>query len=107
MLRGSIIRNGQDYSVKVGAISVDVTDDVRALIAQEIKQACLKYDQDLAELRARHVDVINRYEQIARIVRADGAGMPAAGMPADSYRCNVPMCGDSGICEACRARGAR
>ncbi len=23
------------------------------------------------------------------------------------YRCNVPMCGDSGVCEECRKRGAR
>lgn len=26
---------------------------------------------------------------------------------ADTYRCNVPMCGESGLCDACRARGAR
>jgi hypothetical protein len=24
-----------------------------------------------------------------------------------SYRCNVPMCGESGVCEECRKRGAR
>lgn len=23
------------------------------------------------------------------------------------YCCNVPMCGESGVCDACRARGAR
>ena len=23
------------------------------------------------------------------------------------YRCNVPMCGESGVCEECRKRGAR
>ncbi len=26
---------------------------------------------------------------------------------AEPYRCNVPMCGDSGVCEECRKRGAR
>ena len=23
------------------------------------------------------------------------------------YRCNVPMCGESGVCDECRKRGAR
>lgn len=26
---------------------------------------------------------------------------------AEPYRCTVPMCGDSGVCEECRKRGAR
>jgi hypothetical protein len=25
----------------------------------------------------------------------------------DTYRCTVPMCGESGVCEECRKRGAR
>lgn len=29
------------------------------------------------------------------------------GPRAQSYHCSTPMCGESGICEACRARGAR
>jgi hypothetical protein len=29
------------------------------------------------------------------------------GRPIEPYRCNVPMCGDSGVCEECRRRGAR
>lgn len=26
---------------------------------------------------------------------------------AEPYKCNVPMCGDSGVCEECRKRGAK
>lgn len=29
------------------------------------------------------------------------------GHTAEPYVCNVPMCGESGVCAACRARGAR
>ena len=31
-------------------------------------------------------------------------GEPVEDVP---YRCNVPMCGESGVCEECRKRGAR
>lgn len=30
-----------------------------------------------------------------------------ATVSAQPYRCNVPMCGESGVCEECRKRGAR
>ena len=72
MLRGKIISDGRDYCVKVGSVAVDITDDVRVLIAKERAE----HEQALAELRAAHADTVDRYNQIARIVLAGGAGMP-------------------------------
>jgi hypothetical protein len=76
MLRGKIISDGGDYSVKVGSVTVDVTDEVRSLIEQARAQARAASEQAIAELRAKHDDIVNRYNQIARIVLAGGAGMP-------------------------------
>jgi hypothetical protein len=76
MLRGKITHDGHDYSVKVGSVTVDITDAVRALIAQEVASACSLYEQELTNLRAKHADIIDRYNRIAHIVLAGGAGMP-------------------------------
>lgn len=76
MLQGKIIRDGNDYSVKVGSVTVDISDDVRTLIAQEIVRACAESEQTLADLHAKHADIIERYNQIQRIVLAGGTGMP-------------------------------
>lgn len=79
MLKGKIIHDGHDYSVKVGSVAVDITDEVRALIEHERTSASAASAQELAELRAKHADIIGRYNQIASIVLAGGAGMPTAG----------------------------
>ena len=76
MLKGKILQDGRDYSVKVGSVAVDVTDDVRVLIEQERERASATSAQELTELRAKHADIIDRYNQIARIVLAGGVGMP-------------------------------
>lgn len=73
MLQGKIIRDGsRDYCVKVGSVTVDVSDDVRAILAEERA----KHELALAELRAQHASTVDRYNQIALIVLAGGAGMP-------------------------------
>lgn len=51
----------------------------------------------------------NLYE-LQRLARGNGAIRKAAQQP--TYRatiniCNVPMCGESGVCADCRKRGAR
>jgi hypothetical protein len=72
MLQGKIFHTGMEYLVKVGSVTVDITADVHALIGQEVAG----FEQALAELRAKHADIIDRYNQIARIVLAGGVGMP-------------------------------
>lgn len=85
MLKGKIIHDGpsvangrHDYYVKVvpvgtvGSITIDITDDVRTLIARERAT----HEQAIADLRAKHADTVDRYNQIQRIVLAGGAGMP-------------------------------
>ena len=77
MLKGKIIQDGFgypncDYHVKVGSVTVDITDEVHTLIGQEIT----KFEQELAKLRAKYADNNDRYNQIARIILAGGAGMP-------------------------------
>jgi hypothetical protein len=72
MLQGKIFHTGTEYLVKVGTVTVDITADVHALIGQEVA----KFEQALAELRAKNTDTLDRYNQIARIVLAGGAGMP-------------------------------
>jgi len=47
------------------------------LTAKQIKSMSPR-ELKLAELRAKHADIIDRYNQIARIVLAGGAGMPTA-----------------------------
>jgi hypothetical protein len=83
MLKGKIIHDGpavpsarRDYCVKVGSVTVDITDEVRTLIALEVASVRSVYDQALTDLRAKHADTVERYNQIARIVLAGGAGMP-------------------------------
>lgn len=80
MLKGKIISTptspGRDYYVKVGSVSVDITDDVRAMIASAVEQTCAEYERTIADLRAKHADVADRYSQIQRIVLAGGTGMP-------------------------------
>jgi hypothetical protein len=83
MLKGKIIQDGFshpncDYHVKVGSVSVDITDEVRVLIAQESAKACAASEQALADLRAEHANIVDRYNQIERIVLAGGVGMPTA-----------------------------
>lgn len=41
---------------------------------------------------------------IPRKFAGEVSGRP---LPSEPERCNVPMCGDSGLCAACRARGAK
>lgn len=80
MLQGKIICDigvhGREYRVKVGSVTVDITDDVRALIAQEVTDERVEHEQAITELRAKHADTVERYNQIQRIVLAGGVGMP-------------------------------
>ena len=72
MLPGKILQDGSDYHVKVGGVTIDITDDVRALIAQAItEQRALE-----AKLRVDRADILERYRAIQRIVLAGGVGMP-------------------------------
>ena len=79
MLKGKIIHDGHDYSIKVGSVAVDITDEARALIESERESASAASAQELTALRAKHADIVDRYNQIARIVLAGSAGMPTAG----------------------------
>jgi hypothetical protein len=73
MLQGKIIRDGsRDYCVKVGSVTVDITDDVRTILAEERT----KHERALAEQRAQHADILERYNRIVQIALAGGAGMP-------------------------------
>lgn len=83
MLKGKILRDGAIYRVKTGSVLVDITDDVRALLAE--KQA--EHEQVLAELRAQQADVVERYNRIVSIVigceqppDAGAARLTAAGL---------------------------
>ena len=76
MLSGKIIHDGHDYSVKVGSVTVDITQEVHDLIALACRDRSRALLQELTELRAKHADIVDRYSQIARIVIAGGAGMP-------------------------------
>jgi hypothetical protein len=59
-----------------------------------------------------NVDPRQRYSlkavaaQVLGPTHAAGKGM-FYDYAAEPYRCNVPMCGDSGVCEECRKRGAK
>ncbi len=72
MMQGKITHSGINYYVKVGSITIDITDDVNALIVQEREV----HEHAFAAHAAAHADIVNRYNQITRIVLANGAGMP-------------------------------
>lgn len=76
MLKGKVLSDDRSHCVKVGSVTVDITDDIRDLIAQEVARATSALDQLITELREQHADVGDRYNQIARIVLVGGAGMP-------------------------------
>lgn len=83
MLKGKIVSDDSDYYVvhyvKVGTVMVDITEGVRELIAQERAKHAperSKHAQEITALRAQHADTVDRYNQIARIILAGGAGMP-------------------------------
>lgn len=72
MMQGKITHSGINYYVKVGSITIDITADVYALIAQERALMGEVHEQALAA----HADIVDRYNRITRIVLANGAGMP-------------------------------
>lgn len=83
MLRGKIIYDQsvhhdlrRDYKVEVGSVTADISDDVRSLISEFSQKQHAEYEQSIADLHARHADILKRYSQIEHIVLADGAGMP-------------------------------
>jgi hypothetical protein len=55
---------------------------------------CNESPESGSHLPSGHTYVDPRYNSIATV-------------PVQPYRCNVPMCGESGVCGECRARGAR
>jgi len=72
MLKGKITREGLRYHAQVGAVTVDVTDDVQTLLESKVAE----HERALAEMWAKHAEVMRRYAQIECIVLAGGAGMP-------------------------------
>ena len=83
MLRGKVIYDKsvhhdvrRDYTVQVGSVTVDISDDVRSLISEFALKQHTEHEQAIADLHARHAEVLKRYSQIERIVLAGGAGMP-------------------------------
>jgi len=64
MLQGKIIQDEGSYMVKMGGVTIDITNDVRDLIAQERARSAEIIEQEKTRLRA----VIDRYNQIASIV---------------------------------------
>jgi hypothetical protein len=83
MLRGKVIYDKsvhhdlrRDYTVQVGSVVVDISDDVRTLILEFALKQHTDHEQAIADMHAKHAEVLKRYSQIARIVLADGAGMP-------------------------------
>lgn len=67
MLQGKIIQDEGHYAVKMGGVTINITNDVCDLIAQERERSAKIIAQERAQLAA----VIDRYNQIARIVLAD------------------------------------
>jgi hypothetical protein len=72
MLQGKIIRDGWRYCVKVGGVTVDVTDDLRALL----EEARAEEKLEGAPQVVADADNLKRYAQIESIVLAGGRGMP-------------------------------
>lgn len=65
---------------------------------------CMTLDENVdPDERERHE---RNARENAALKRAYDQGFAAA-QAATVYRCNVPMCGESGVCAECRKRGAR
>lgn len=82
MLRGNVIYDKSvhhdlrhDYTVQVGADTVDISDDVRSIVSEFALKQHTEHEQAIADLHARHAEVLKRYSQIERIVLAGSAGM--------------------------------
>ena len=79
-----------------------------------------EYESTVAQVRRRQERDQKGLDRLQRsqLEAIDYAGLnPADGPPISGarlgvgasapYKCNVPMCGDSGVCEECRKRGAK
>lgn len=64
MLQGKIVHDEGKYVIKMGGVTIDVTHDVCALIAQEGARMADVITQERGDLAT----VLNRYNQIAAIV---------------------------------------
>lgn len=60
-----------------------------------------------SHLPAGHPYVDPRFNAIAARDASTPFEHATLGRTAEPYRCNVPMCGESGVCDECRKRGAR
>ena len=67
MLQGKIVQDQGSYVVKMGGVTINITDDVCDLIAQERARSAEIIEQERTRLRA----VIDRYNQIAHIILAN------------------------------------
>jgi hypothetical protein len=67
MLQGKIVQDQGSYVVKMGGVTINITDDVCDLIAQERARSAEIIEQERTRLRA----VIDRYNQIASIILAN------------------------------------
>ena len=81
MLQGKIIYDKsvhhdrrRDYTVQVDAVTVDISDDVRSIVSEFAQKQHADYEQQVADIHARHAEVLKRYSQIERIVLASGSG---------------------------------
>lgn len=85
-----------------GNLYVYTQDGYRVATPAEIEAAHL----DAAPVRPAKTsaELAERLQQ-THITPDDARGVIPA--PEPPYRCTVPMCGESGVCEECRKRGAR
>jgi len=78
MMKGKISQDDGRYVLKMGGVTIDITIDVCDLIAQTIAQERVRSDEVIARERARLATVVDRYNQITRIVLADHNPGPIA-----------------------------
>lgn len=75
MLQGKSIHAEGSYVIKMGGVTINVTDAVQDLIERERARLA----NDIAQERACLANVIDRYHQISRIVLADPMLGPLGG----------------------------
>jgi hypothetical protein len=72
MMQGKIVSDGGDYVVKMGGVTINITNDVRNLIEQETARMTAIAAQE----RVHFMASLESYRQIVKIVLADSMPRP-------------------------------
>lgn len=72
MMQGKITPDKGSYVVKVGGVSIDITEDVCALIEQERARTAALLTQEREHLAG----IVERYNQISAIILASDTVLP-------------------------------